>query len=88
MGMEPHVFVEWTVCTPLTTAFTIWFWVFVVVFYFFGGPVITLFTVYSTASGFSMWRSWSSSVSIVSDYRLDDWDTGDLIPGRSKEFFL
>jgi hypothetical protein len=29
-------------------------------------------------------RSWGSSVSVVSDYRLDDWG---LIPSRGKGFF-
>jgi hypothetical protein len=29
--------------------------------------------------------SWDSSVIVVSDYRLDDWDS---IPGRDKAFFL
>jgi hypothetical protein len=33
-------------------------------------------------------RSRGSSVSIVSDYGLDDWAIGGLIPGRGKGFFL
>jgi hypothetical protein len=32
-----------------------------------------------------LYRSWGSSVSIVSDYRLDDWGS---IPRRGKGFFL
>jgi hypothetical protein len=31
-------------------------------------------------------RSWDSSVSIVSEYRLDDWVAGVRSPADSKEF--
>jgi hypothetical protein len=37
-------------------------------------------------SGFSSGWTWGSSVSIVSDYRLDDWVTGVSFPAEEKDF--
>jgi hypothetical protein len=52
---------------------------------FFVGKIMLSKTVAYYIFMYHVFRSWESSVSIVSDYRLDDQVT---IPGTGKHFFL